>query len=209
MQPASPVTDRRLPAIGPLIRQRRKARGLTLRALCDRAGVSPGYLSQVETGKAVPTLGTLAQVAQALEVGLDYFVAEQRPVDAVSRASGRERFSIPGSALAYEAVSADYPGSEMTSYVIHVPPGYASETSAHEGEELVFVLDGTIEQFLGGERIPLRKGDCLHYAGTVPHAWSNPGQQAARLLWTGTLAFLHPGRPGTEAPDPKATGETI
>ena len=185
------------PAIGPLVRHRRKSMGFTLRVLCEMAGLSPGYLSQVETGKAVPTLGTLAQIARALDVGLDYFVREPRPVDALSRAAGRERFSIPGSALSYEAVSADYPGSELTSYILHVPPGYVSETVTHEGEEMLYVLDGEIEQSLGGELIALHPGDCLHYSGVVPHGWANRTAQTARVLWTGRLAVLHPGRPRT------------
>ena len=63
---------------GPLLRKRRRLLGLTLRQLCDRAGLSVGYLSQVENDKAVPTLGTLAQIAAALDVGLDYFVAQPR-----------------------------------------------------------------------------------------------------------------------------------
>ncbi len=175
------------------MRRRRKALALTLRAAAEAAGLSTGYLSQVETGKAVPTLGTLAQIAQALGVGLDYFVAATRPVDALSRADGRRRFSIPGSPVEYEAVSADYPGSLLVSYILHVPPGYRSETAAHEGEEVVFILDGTIAQTLGGETMRMRAGDSLHYDGATPHAWSNPGPDTARVLWTGTLAVLRGG----------------
>lgn len=68
--------------LGALLRGRRRQLGLTLREVCTRAGLSAGYLSQVENDKAVPTLGTLAQVAAALDVRLDYFVAEPRPPSA-------------------------------------------------------------------------------------------------------------------------------
>ncbi|MEM7565912.1 MAG: XRE family transcriptional regulator [Pseudomonadota bacterium] len=181
------------PALGPLMRRRRRSLGLTLSETAAASGLSTGYLSQVETGKAVPTLGTLAQIAAALSVGLDYFVAETRPVDALSRAEGRRRFSVPGSPVEYEAVSADYPGSSLVSYLLHVPPGYRSETAVHEGEEVIFILDGTIEQTLGGETMRMRAGDSLHYDGAIPHAWANPGTAPARVLWTGTLAVLRQG----------------
>ncbi len=151
--------------LGPRLRKRRRQLGLTLRELCERAGLSVGYLSQVENDKAVPTLGTLAQIAAGLEVGLDYFVAQPRPADALSRAEGRPRFSLPGSPVAYEAISSDYPGSELSSYILHVPPGYASETVTHEGEEIVVILNGEIEQRLGAEVITMRAGDSLHYSG--------------------------------------------
>lgn len=193
--------DTAAPAVGPLMRRRRKALHLTLRDTAEAAGLSTGYLSQVETGKAVPTLGTLAQIATALGVGLDYFVAEVRPVDALSRAEGRRRFSVPGSPVEYEAVSADYPGSSLVSYLLHVPPGYRSEMAVHEGEEVIFIIDGIIEQTLGGEVMRMHPGDSLHYDGATPHAWANPGPDTARVLWTGTLSVLQPG--GTAAGTPK------
>ena len=206
--PADP-TAADAPAIGPSMRRRRKALGLTLRAAAETAGLSTGYLSQVETGKAVPTLGTLAQIAAALGVGLDYFVAEIRPVDALSRAEGRRRFSIPGSPVAYEAVSADYPGSSLVSYILHVPAGYRSNVAEHEGEEVIFILDGTIEQTLGGETMRMCTCDSLHYDGATPHAWFNPGPDTARVLWTGTLAVLRQGAAaGTPKTDSPPTGDT-
>ncbi|MEM8849440.1 MAG: XRE family transcriptional regulator [Pseudomonadota bacterium] len=207
-----PRADATAPALGPLMRRRRRALDLTLRAAAEAAGLSTGYLSQVENGKSVPTLGTLAQIASALGVGLDYFVAETRPVDALSKAAGRRRFSVPGSPVEYEAVSADYPGSSLVSYILHVPAGYRSETAAHEGEEVIFILSGAIEQTLGGETMRMQAGDSLHYDGATPHAWSNPGPDPARVLWTGTLAVLRQG--GTAAGTPKTdlqkttTGET-
>nr|WP_210529765.1 cupin domain-containing protein [Rubellimicrobium arenae] len=186
--------------LGPMLRRRRRQLGLTLRQLCDRAGLSVGYLSQVENNKAVPTLGTLAQIAAGLEVGLDYFVAQPKPADALSRADGRPRFSLPGSPIGYEAISSEYPGSELSSYILHVPPGYVSETVTHDGEEIILILDGEIEQTLGGEVIAMRPGDSLHYSGATPHAWANRGGTPARLLWTGTLSVLHQRR--SQAPPP-------
>lgn len=215
---SNPLTAEReiaeAPALGPVMRRRRKALGLTLRATAEASGLSTGYLSQVETGKAVPTLGTLAQIASALGVGLDYFVSQKRPVDALSTAAGRQRFSVPGSPIEYEAVSAEYPGSSLVSYLLHVPPGYRSESASHEGEEIIFILDGLIDQTLGGETMRMRPGDSLHYDGSTPHAWFNPGPGTARVLWTGTLAVLREGGAAgtpktddTKNNDPK-TGET-
>ncbi|MGB3554190.1 MAG: XRE family transcriptional regulator [Jannaschia sp.] len=179
------------PSVGGLIRKRRHQRGLTLHGLGDVTGLSAGYLSQVERDRAVPTLGTLAQIADGLGLGLDYFISTPRPADALSRAEGRARFQVGSSAIVYEAVTADYPGSEMTSFILHVPPGYVSETVAHEGEELIVILEGSIEQTLGGEVMEMHVGDTLHYNGTTPHAWANKTEEVARVLWAGRLDVLH------------------
>lgn len=179
------------PRLGPAIRKRRKQLQLTLQALSDRSAVSVGYLSQVERDNATPTLGTLAQIADALDVGLDYFISAPKPTDGLTRAARRPQFSLPSSELTYENLTADFPGAELSGYLLTVPPGFVSETVSHEGEEMIFVLDGEIEQELGGQPIRMTEGDCLHYSGDTPHAWRNPTDRPARLLWTGTLAVLN------------------
>lgn len=204
---------RRTPApLGGHIRTQRRKLQLSLKIVAERANLSVGYLSQVETNKAVPTLGTLAQIAQALETDLDRFITAPRPDAALSRAKDRKRFSLPGSPLQYEAISADYAGSELSSYILHVPPGYASETVTHEGEEIIVVLDGEIQQVLGDATMTMRPGDALHYSGSTPHGWSNTGAITARVLWTGTLSVLMRNArvaqgPIRTTPTTKPTGE--
>ncbi len=177
--------------LGVLIRARRRALGLTLQALGTSAGVSVGYLSQVERDNATPTLGTLAQIARSLGVPLDYFISTPRAEDALTRAAERPRFSIDGSSLIYERLGTEFPGNVLSSFILTVPPGYSSETVSHEGEEMIYMLEGTITQYLDGEPVVLGAGDSLHYRGNVPHGWANPNEEPARLLWTGTLALFN------------------
>lgn len=179
------------PKIGPTIRKRRKQLKLTLQALCDKSGVSVGYLSQVERDNATPSLGTLAQIAAALDVGLEYFISASKPSDGLTRAGTRPLFALDDSSLRYEALGADFAGSEMSSYILHIPSGYVSETVQHEGEEIIFVLEGEVDQTLDGQTFRLTAGDSLHYSGNTPHAWANSTDQTARILWTGTLTVLN------------------
>lgn len=179
------------PRLGPAIRKRRKLLGMTLQALSDASGVSVGYLSQVERDNATPSLGTLAQIGDGLSVGLDYFITGSKPSDGLTRAGQRPQFALANSSLRYETLAASFPGSEMSSYVLHIPPGYMSETVSHEGEEIIYVLDGQIEQTLDGQTFTMTAGDALHYSGATPHAWHNATDDTARVLWTGTLTVLN------------------
>jgi len=189
-QQASAQADEGHPKIGALIRARRRQQHMTLMELGEAAEVSVGYLSQVERDHATPSLGTLAQIARALGVSIDYFVATPAPHNALTRAGERNRFSIDGSSIIYERLGADFPGNQLSSFVMVVPPGYRSETVAHEGEEILYVLDGAITQRLDGEEMVMNAGDSLHFRGNRPHSWSNHTDQPARLLWTGTLALF-------------------
>lgn len=176
--------------LGPIIRNLRKRMGLTLQALGEAAEVSVGYLSQVERGNATPSLATLAQIARALGVGLEYFVATPKPSEGLTHAESRPRFSLADGGLQYEALGAQFPGAELSSYILHCPPGFMSETTQHEGEEFIYLLEGEIEQTLGDETFTLRPGDTLHYQGNTPHSWRNTQDTPARMLWVGTLSVL-------------------
>ncbi|PXA98716.1 XRE family transcriptional regulator [Nostoc sp. 3335mG] len=195
------------PRVGALIRARRRQQQMTLMDLGSAAEVSVGYLSQVERDHATPSLGTLAQIARALGVSIDYFVATPAPHNALTRAGERNRFSIDGSSIIYERLGAEFPGNQLSSFVMVVPPGYRSETVAHEGEEILFVLEGSITQRLDGEEMVMSAGDSLHFRGNRPHSWSNHTDQPARLLWTGTLAlFRSTARPARQVAGKQKTG---
>ena len=188
------------PKVGALIRARRLQQHLTLEALGKSAEVSVGYLSQVERDHATPSLGTLAQIARALGVGIDYFVSAPTAKTALTRVGERNRFSLDGSSIVYERLGTDFPGNMLSSFIMTVPPGYRSETVAHEGEEILYVMEGAITQRLDGEEMLMNAGDSLHFRGNRPHSWSNHTDQPARLLWTGTLAlFRSSARPSRQS----------
>lgn len=195
------------PKVGALIRARRRQQHMTLMQLGEAAAVSVGYLSQVERDHATPSLGTLAQIAKALKVSIDYFVSAPATHNALTRSGERSRFSIDGSSVVYERLGADFPGNQLSSFLMTVPPGYSSETVAHEGEEILYILDGSITQRLDGEEMVMNAGDSLHFRGNRPHSWSNHTDKPARLLWTGTLAlFRSTARPPRSAAAKSKTG---
>ena len=53
----------------------------------------------------------------------------------------------------------------------------------HPGEELVHVLDGSMEFEVDGETYALSVGDSLHFRTDRPHRWSNPKARPATALW--------------------------
>jgi transcriptional regulator with XRE-family HTH domain len=178
------------PKVGALIRARRRRLHMTLEEICRAAGISKGYLSQVERDQATPSLGTLAQIARSLDVGMDYFIATPSVEDSLTRAEERPKFSVDGSSILYERIAADFAGNILSSFVMNIPAGYRSETVSHEGEEILYVLEGTIRQKLDEEEIEMKAGDSLHFRGNRPHAWWNDSGKPARLLWTGTLPLF-------------------
>lgn len=175
--------------LGSRMRKLRHRLSMTLQQLSAVSGVSVGYLSQVERGNATPTLGTLTQIAQALEVEIGYFIRAPRAVDSLTRGGLRPKFAVAGSSIEYEQIGAERAGHELTSYIINVPPGYASELVHHVGEEIIYILEGEISQMVGEREYRMGVGDSLHYLGTTPHCWSNKADKPARILWVGQMHY--------------------
>ena len=178
------------PRIGPLIRARRRQLHLTLQQLAGAAGISVGYVSQVERDLATPSLGTLAQIARSLDVGVDYFIATPDVGNALSRAGERQSFSVSGSSILYERIGTDFAGNVLSSFILSIPPGYRSETVSHEGEEIIYMLDGELLVRVEPDEMVLRTGDGFHFRGNRPHSWWNGTGETVRLLWTGTVALF-------------------
>ncbi|MFW2543698.1 cupin domain-containing protein [Primorskyibacter sp. 2E107] len=173
--------------IGGMIRSRRQKLDMTLNEVSEAAGISTGYLSLIERDKATPTLTTLARIAAALGVGMEAFVGKPQPADCITREGARPRFLLGASEVTYERLGAVFPGSELSCFVLTIQPGYKSEKTGHAGEETFYLLDGRLEFTLEGQRMVLSAGDSAHYDSTRAHAWSNPFDTPARVLWTGTL----------------------
>ena len=69
-------------ALGRTVRALRQARGLTLEALADEAGMNVTYLSDIERGRSNPTLAKLGDLAIAFDVRVSEIIAAAEDVPA-------------------------------------------------------------------------------------------------------------------------------
>ena len=177
------------PAVGGRIRRAREARGLSVRELATRSGLSAGLVSQVERGLTDPSLQTLRVIAKVLNTPLFDFFADSDPEDvAVVRADSRMSIRSPHGALTYERLS---PGSgrlEMLAGVLQ-PGGSSSDDAwSHPSEECVVVTAGTLVVQVSGQDHQLGPGDSCYFDSRLPHRYVNTGRDEARF----TLAITPP-----------------
>ncbi len=135
-------------SIGKRIKAQRRASGLTLQDVADATGLTKGYLSKVETsGKAAP-VPTLARIAKALNVALADLFGDVEKDERVSlvRADQREQLArgIREFGYSYELLCVGMNNQYMEPYVLTIPRDTVCIPSQHDGEELVFVIEGTM-----------------------------------------------------------------
>jgi transcriptional regulator with XRE-family HTH domain len=173
--------------IGAALRRERLERGLTLEAVGARTGLSVGYISRIERGKAT-TLSTLISIANALGVSLQSIFAgpgDTRPLHEgylLRRAS--DAGFLSGGVYRYQPVAGGLPQHSLWLFKLEYPPFSADDFDvyAHDGEEVLYVLQGEIEFSIGGDRITLRAGDCVQYDARQPHGGGNRSAEPATML---------------------------
>ena len=168
--------------LGKLLRDRRKQLGLTLKEVADGAGLSVGFISQIERGLNAPSLSSLAAISGVLRTHVTEFLAPPHPDAPFTLMGERRSFAIEKHALRYERISASFPGSVLNGVIIHWPPGHRSESIRHEGEELFYILEGAITVETENESTVLEAGSSIHFKSTRRHSGWNHGTSPAVIL---------------------------
>jgi transcriptional regulator with XRE-family HTH domain len=171
--------------LGSRIRALRRARRLTLRAVADSAGVTESFLSQVERGAASPSIASVQRIARGLGLSIGQLFAEQPGAGSLVRRGDRRRIAYRGLRAVDEFLT---PPSAARLQVIlsTVEPGGGTgdEPYTHDSdEEVVVVLEGELEVFVGEEHYHLDTGDSITYSSRLPHWNVNRGSRPARVLF--------------------------
>lgn len=200
-RPDNPASE--LPPLGDRLRERRKALKLTLKDVADRADFSVGFISQIERGITVPSLTSLVAVCRVLQVEVGTFLNSPRVSSPFTRHDQRRAYALTGSPdsnIAYERLSASFPGSILRSTVVHTPPGHRSEAMTHEGEEMFFILEGALTIEISGEQTVLETGDSAHFLSGLTHLTWNHTSEPTVILHTCTMDVFGDAQPA-ETPE--------
>ena len=192
--------------LGEQLRHCRKEARLTMQYVADNAGLSVGFISQVERGLAAPSLSSLRSIARVLQRPISEFLEQPGSSTDATRSGRRVSYRVADGSVSYERLSANFPGSALRSVIIHEPPGHRSEPISHEGEELFYMLQGEITVEIEGERKILRQGDSMHFDSRRTHATWNHSGQTVSILWSGTMdVFGEDGNEPIQMKDMKGT----
>lgn len=169
------------------IKAQRRELGLTLEQVASRTGLTRSVLSKVENFRVTPSLPALVKIAEALGVTVAELVTglEEKPQLAIVRKGegapvDRDR---PGSTIVYESLAYERSTKAMEPLLLTVPGGTARrEALAHEGEEFLMVLSGSVDLEYGTRIERLKAGDCAYFDAHVEHRLINPNKPPAQVL---------------------------
>jgi len=171
------------PRVASRLLEVRQARGLSLRALATRSGLSINAISKIERGDSSPTVSSLQRLASALEVPLiELFRVEPELATVVVREGDRLRSQNKGALI--ESLGAGLPDQRLGPFLMTLEAGASSgdEAIRHGGEEFVHCLTGEVDYQVGDESHHLRQGDSLLFLADQPHVCRNSSRRRARLM---------------------------
>jgi transcriptional regulator with XRE-family HTH domain len=183
--------ERVIDAVGQRTKELRLQRGLTLEAVALRAGCTPGFLSQVERNKAVPSISLLYALATALDAEVTEFFPETIKPAKIVRKDKRDSFHFEGSPTRYALLTSKFPHSAIDGFLLTVIPAHEAlptdEKRAHQGEEFYFVQRGVVRFWVDKEHYDLYQGDSIHFKSTIAHRLENLSENPATVF-----CIIHP-----------------
>ena len=171
--------------LGARIRALRSARHETLRQLAARAAVTESFLSQVERGVASPSIASVQRIARALDTSIAELFATDESAGTVVRVHDRRKIVYQGLGAVDEFLTRGTEGRLQVIYTTIQPGGgTGDEAYTHDSdEEVVVVLEGSLDLWVGAEHYRLETGDAVTHSSRVAHRNTNPGPGVARVLF--------------------------
>ncbi|GAC1656041.1 MAG: hypothetical protein NVS9B15_17030 [Acidobacteriaceae bacterium] len=175
--------------IGQRIKRLRLKKSMGLVELGKHTGLSASFLSQLETGRVVPTLRNLARIAMVFSKDLSYFFdSEPRTLFRVHRTGERMRLPENGAAepsYVFESLGYQVPDRQLDPYVAEFLPGRKPQdvkAHMHSGYEFVYVLEGQLEIHHGEAADRLEPGDAVYFDANTTHTYRATSKTACKAL---------------------------
>ena len=176
--------------IGGKIKKLRMEKGFTLRDVSQKTGFSTALLSQIENNVVSPPISTLWKIAEALGVKIAYFFQETpregQDYCIVRAGEGKpvsRRETYPN--LSFYSLAFGKLDRKMDPFfVVFENDQEMKEPMSHEGEEFLYILEGTLKIQLGDKLIDLNEGDSIYYDSRISHcAAGKKGTKFIAVLW--------------------------
>jgi len=180
--------------VGSKIKSIRETNNLSIEEIAERSGLNTDQIIAIENNETLPSLGPLIKIARALGVRLGTFMDDNDAIGpVVCRAKEREEetsisFSN-GTAdarkhMEYHPMAKQKAGRHMEPFIVDIQPSEEKEftSSAHEGEEFIYVMQGEIEIDYGKEKYLLKEGDSIYYDSIVKHHIHGAEGKAAKIM---------------------------
>ena len=196
--------------IGERIKHLRLKKSMGLVELGRHTGLSASFLSQLETGRVVPTLRNLARIAMVFSKDLSYFFeSEPQTLFRVHRRKERVRMPQTGAddpAYFFESLGYLVPDRQLDPYFAEFLPMKAvraPRAHQHDGCEFLYLVSGVLEVRHGETAHRIEAGDAIYFDANTKHSYVCVGSVPAQAV---IVSLQHPLAVQTAGVSPRSAG---
>jgi transcriptional regulator with XRE-family HTH domain len=177
--------------VGEKIKEIRTNKGMSLKDVSQKSGISEEILANIEDQMVSPPLGNIIRLAKVFDVSVGEFFGESSDSPfCIVRSDDRKTISRFASTdgksygYSYEALGQQKKNRQMEPFLVTLTPAevHQSDPNQHVGEEFIFVLEGKVEVKLADNTDVLNPGDSIYYDSNLPHIVSCHGDEPATIL---------------------------
>ena len=170
--------------VGRRLRELRAARGLSMRALAEKSGLNVNTLSLIENQRTSPSVSTLQQLAQTLQVSISAFFETNQSTKKVvhQKANAHPRAAFSHGFMEDLGAGMSRFGAEPLIVTLAPKADSGKTPIVHTGLEFVYCLEGRIAYSVDTETYLLEPGDSLLFEAYLPHHWKNLDATPSRAL---------------------------
>jgi len=176
--------------LGARLKELRIKRSFSQTELARLVGVTPSTISQIEGNLIYPSLPALLKMAEILSVEVSSFFQEtgakkNRFIFPAKDASRIKFNNMPERAVTGRLLIPVDLEAGAEPYLIEIAPDTTLQSHffMHKGDEMGYVISGSIKVTLGNATYVANKGDLIYLSAEMPSSWINEGAVTARLLW--------------------------
>lgn len=178
--------------IGNKIKSIRESKSISLEDIAERSGLALEQIERIENGTDLPSLAPLIKISRVLGIRLGTILddlTEDGPVvcrqeEAIESISFSNNATTIRKHMDYRSLAGTKSDRHMEPFIIDVNETEEKEfqLSSHEGEEFIYVMQGTMEISYGQSTYVLGEGDSIYYDSIIPHHVHALDGQAAKIL---------------------------
>lgn len=175
-------------SIGERLKKCRNEKGLSLRELAGKIDLSASFLSQIEQGKASPSIENLKKIANALDVRVGYLIEDEEDDEKNIHFIKKDEMKYlesKGSKIKIAFLLNNNKEKNMEPIIYEIGPNGESgrDFYSHAGEEFIFIIEGSLEIFIGEKKYYLNEGDSLYFKSNIKHRFKNITDKSVKALW--------------------------
>ncbi len=162
--------------IGGRLKKIREEKGLSIAQLSQLTGFEQEMLADIESGAVCPQLGTVIKLSKALDSAIQKLISDEgEHLYVVTRQDERKEITRSTTkkgqraAYTYMSLAPEVKGRHMEPLIVELEAMPDEERSIHQGDEFIYVLQGTVTLDIGDDHFELTPGDSAYYLSTTPH----------------------------------------